>query len=155
MKITHLLVLLLFSVSSLRSEEVEKEEAPKQAEVPYKYEWLDWKPGLFESYRKKGRVVWLSFRADWCLLCVQNEKRAFSHKGVLDEFEKHRVVLIRADLTKRDPKIVKEMKKLGLTNVPANLIGTPNLKAAVIRVPEVFGPDDAMKALEQAVAESK
>lgn len=31
----------------------------------YEIAWLDWEPGLFEAERAKGRVVWLSYHADW------------------------------------------------------------------------------------------
>jgi hypothetical protein len=58
MKAAFLLLFVLFSSSSLGG-------AEEEGEKPYKYEWLDWKPGLFESHREKGRIVWLSFTADW------------------------------------------------------------------------------------------
>jgi thiol:disulfide interchange protein len=74
----------------------------------------------------------------------------FSDKKVLKELEKYRVVLICADLTKRNAKIVAEMKKFDLENVPANLIGAADPKAKVILMPEILRADDAIKLLQKA-----
>ena len=39
-----------------------------------------------------------------------NEKRVFSNEMVREELEKHRVVLIRADLTERNEALIREMQ---------------------------------------------
>ena len=41
------------------------EKVAEEAESAYEIKWVEWKPGLFEAEREAGRVVWLSFTAEW------------------------------------------------------------------------------------------
>ena len=118
---------------------------------PYELEWLPWKPGLVESTRKEGKVVWLMFTADWDLTAKVNEHRVFLNQGVQDKLTEHRVVLIKADNTLRDPAIGRELKKYrDVAMLPTNLVFPGDPKAGALLLPEVIGPEDAIEALERA-----
>jgi thiol:disulfide interchange protein len=81
-----------------------------------------------------------------------NESRVFSNQKVLDRLEELNVLLIKADNTDRLQSINDDLKRYGRANLPVNVIAPANPDAPVILMPEVFGPDDALEALEQAVA---
>lgn len=76
----------------------------------------------------------------------------FSNQKVLDKLEELNVLLIQADNTDRLQSINDDLKRYGRANLPVNVIAPANPDAPVILMPEVFGPADAIKALEQAAA---
>lgn len=79
----------------------------------------------------------------------------FSNQKVLDKLEELDVLLIKADNTKRLQSINDDLKRYDRANLPVNLVAPADPNAPVIVMPEVFGPDEALKALEQAAAASK
>lgn len=79
----------------------------------------------------------------------------FSNQKVLDKLEELNVLLIQADNTDRLQSINDDLKRYGRANLPVNIIAPADPDAPVILMPEVFGPADAIKALEQAVAAGK
>lgn len=118
---------------------------------PYELYWLPWKPGLVESMRKDGKVVWLTFASDWDLTGAVNEKRVFLNQAVQDKLARHRVVLIKADLTQYDPEIREELMKYRKTPViPTNLVFPANQEGVMI-LPELISPEIALGFLERAV----
>lgn len=84
-----------------------------------------------------------------------NESRVFSNQKVLDKLEELNVLLIKADNTDRLQSINDDLKRYGRANLPVNIIAPADPDAPVILMPEVFGPDEALEALEQAVAAGK
>jgi len=84
-----------------------------------------------------------------------NESRVFSNKEVLAKLKELNVLLIQADNTDILQSINDDLKRYGRANLPVNVIAPANPDAPVILMPEIFGPDDALKALEQAVAAGK
>ncbi len=81
-----------------------------------------------------------------------NESRVFSNKKVLDRLKELNVLLIKADNTDRLQTIDDDLKRYGRASLPVNIIAPADPEAPVILMPEVFGPADALEALEQAVA---
>ncbi len=79
----------------------------------------------------------------------------FSNQKVLDKLEELNVILIKADNTDRLQSINDDLKRYGRANLPVNVIAPADPDAPVILMPEVFGPDDALEALEQAAAARK
>lgn len=84
-----------------------------------------------------------------------NESRVFSNKEVLAKLKELNVLLIQADNTDRLQSINDDLKRYGRANLPVNIIAPANPNAPVILMPEIFGPADALQALEQAAAASK
>lgn len=64
-------------------------------------------------------------------------------------------MLIKADNTKRLQSINDDLKRYNRANLPVNIIAPADPKAPVIVMPEVFGPEEALQALEEAVAAEK
>lgn len=79
----------------------------------------------------------------------------FSSQKVLDRLEDLNVLLIKADNTDRLQSINDDLKRYDRANLPVNLVIPTDPDAPIIVMPEVFGPDDALQALEEAAAASK
>ncbi len=79
-----------------------------------------------------------------------NEKRVFSDPKVLRKLEELNVELIKADKTNANPEIDADLKRFGRSNIPVNIVVPADPDAPLIMLPEVIGPDDAIRALEQA-----
>jgi thiol:disulfide interchange protein len=79
----------------------------------------------------------------------------FSDQKVLDRLEKLNVLLIQADNTDKLQSINDDLKRYGRANLPVNLVVPANPDAPIIVMPEIFGPEEALQALEEAVALSK
>ncbi|MCX8238077.1 MAG: thiol:disulfide interchange protein [Akkermansiaceae bacterium] len=84
-----------------------------------------------------------------------NESRVFSNQEVLDKLEELDVLLIKADNTNKLQSINDDLKRYDRANLPVNIIAPADPGAPVIVMPEVFGPKEALQALEQAAAAKK
>ena len=84
-----------------------------------------------------------------------NESRVFSDQKVLDKLKELNVLLIQADNTDRLQSINDDLKRYGRANLPVNITAPADPDAPVILMPEIFGPAEALEALEQAAAASK
>ena len=67
----------------------------------------------------------VNFTAAWCVTCQFNKRTVFSDAQVLAAFDARRVVLLRADWTRRDPAITAELTRLGRNGVPVYAFYTP------------------------------
>lgn len=112
--------------------------------------WQEWKPGLVEEARANGRMVWLTFTADWSLLVRVNELRLFSNDDVVAHLAKNRVILIKADMTDNNQRMRDELQSYGRQTVPTNLIFPADPKREVIVLPELLTPEVAITGLDRA-----
>ena len=78
----------------------------------------------------------------------------FSDQKVLDKLKELNVLLIQADNTDRLQSINDDLKRYDRANLPVNIVAPANPDAPVIIMPEIFGPEEALEALEQAAAAS-
>jgi|TARA_B110000908_G_C10032234_1_gene347946 thiol:disulfide interchange protein len=84
-----------------------------------------------------------------------NESRVFSNKEILAKLKELNVLLIKADNTKRLQTISDDFPRYGRVALPVNVIAPADPNAPVIVMPEVFGPEEALKALEEAAKASR
>jgi len=69
---------------------------------------IDWETFDLERAEREaaaGRYVFVDVTADWCLTCKVNEKLFIETEEVADAFERHGVLALRADWTRRDEAI--------------------------------------------------
>lgn len=86
--------------------------------------WQEWTPEAMAQAFKEGKPVYVDFTATWCATCQTNKKVAYTDE-VLAKFNKYNVVLMKADKTNPNPEIDKEMKRLGRSQVPTNVLYVP------------------------------
>lgn len=93
---------------------LEPTEAPTQA----KGQWMPWSTTALAQARTAGKPVFVDFTAAWCVTCQFNKRAVLADAELLEEFKKREVVLLRADWTRRDPAITRQLALLGRNGVP-------------------------------------
>jgi thiol:disulfide interchange protein len=62
--------------------------------------------------------VFVDFTAAWCVSCQVNKKAVLETDSMKQFFTQRKVVLLRADWTKRDPVITKALAAYGRNSIP-------------------------------------
>jgi thiol:disulfide interchange protein DsbD len=111
-------------------------------------DWQPWSAERVAAARAAGQVVFVDFTAAWCVSCQVNERTTLALTGIRQAFAERRVLLLRADWTRRDPLIAAELMRLGRQGVPVYALypagdGPPRL------LNEILTPGEVRDALAQ------
>ncbi|HSI64894.1 MAG TPA: cytochrome c biogenesis protein CcdA [Candidatus Saccharimonadia bacterium] len=98
--------------------------------------WKEWSPELVEDLRAKNVPVFIDFTARWCATCQAN-KWVYKNQSLQEEFRKHKVVLLRADLTTPDVRISDALAQLKKDAIPVNVLYIPGRKEPYVIDPDV------------------
>ena len=107
--------------------------------------WQPWAPGKVEAELAAGRPVFVDFTAAWCITCQYNKKAVLNNAEVLADMRTHKVTMLRADWTRRDPAITVALEALGRSGVPVYVLHQPG-KAPIV-FSEVLDTKDLRSAL--------
>ncbi len=94
--------------------------------------WLAWEPGLVDQLNAQGQSAFVDFTAAWCVTCQYNKKTTLSNAAVLADMQAKKVVLLRADWTRRDPAVTAALSQLGRSGVPVYVIYKPGRAPVVL-----------------------
>ena len=94
--------------------------------------WETFDRELAESAAAAGRYVFVDVTADWCLTCKVNEGLFLETEEVAAAFERHDVLALRADWTRRDEAIGEYLASFGRYGIPFYVMYRPG------RQPHVF-----------------
>jgi thiol:disulfide interchange protein DsbD len=135
---------LLWALPSLRPAALAG-TAPTAAEL----RWQPWSGERVEQALAQGQAVFVDFTAAWCVTCQFNKRTTFADAEVLAAFDARRVLLLRADWTRRDAAITAELARLNRHGVPVYALyvpggTTPRLLSELPSAREVL---DAVRAL--------
>lgn len=113
--------------------------------------WAPYSQQTLDAARKAGTPVFIDFTAAWCLSCQVNEKLVLHAGDVQKQLSDRHVTLLRADWTKYDPEITKELASLGRSGVPTYVLypaasGEPDV------LPEVLTKNLVLDAIKRDTA---
>jgi thiol:disulfide interchange protein len=103
---------LLFKESALINEQSSQQ----------KNGWQPWSEERVTQALNQGQPVFVDFTAAWCITCQVNKKTTLSSDSVLKHFADKKVLLLRADWTRRDSAISNAIEKLGRSGVPVYVL---------------------------------
>jgi thiol:disulfide interchange protein/DsbC/DsbD-like thiol-disulfide interchange protein len=116
-----------------------------RAAAPTDIEWQDWSPEAVAAGVAAGRPVYVDFTARWCATCQTNKRVVFSSGEVKRLFRERNVLTLRADWTRRDPRITAALAEWNRSAVPFNLVYQPGSPEPV-PLPELLTPGIVLDA---------
>lgn len=119
--------------------------------------WEDFSPKRVEALRQQGVPVLIDFTAKWCLICQANHL-VLSSSDVENRLKELGAVKMKADWTKNDQVITKELRKFGRSGVPLYVLYGNNPTEAPQILPQVLTSDIVLQhldKLETNIASSK
>ncbi len=130
---------LVWAVPALRQEAV--------AQVPASSEdWQPWSAERVAQAQAAGQPVFVDFTAAWCVTCQFNKRTTLARPEVQVAFADKRVLLLRADWTRRDAAISAELTRLGRSGVPVYALYSPG-SAGPRLLSEILSVDEVQSAL--------
>jgi len=107
--------------------------------------WGNWSIQAEQDALAAGHPVFVDFTAAWCITCQYNEQQVLSKPQAQQAFAEKKVVLLRADWTRRDAAISQALQQLGRSGVPVYVLQRPG-KAPVL-MSELLSTDELLAAL--------
>ena len=85
-----------------------------------------------KAYRKNNRNVFIDVTAEWCINCKMNKKLVLDNKEVQKLFKENNIVLLRADWTFPDERILNFLKEHKRYGIPFNIYFSEQFKDGYI-----------------------
>jgi len=118
--------------------------------TPASADRLQWQPfseASIQQAQAQGRPVFVDFTAAWCLSCQVNERSVLHDASVERELSSRHYVLLRADWTRYDPEITRQLASVSRSGVPTYVI-YPSVPGGHVQVlPELLTRSAVLKAL--------
>lgn len=128
--------------------------APAEAPAAAAEGWRPWEPGEVERLVAAGHVVFVDVTADWCITCQVNKSLVLTRGEVAARLAGkgpggERIVAMRADWTRPDPRIAAYLASFGRYGIPFNAVYGPAAPSG-IALPELLTADVVLAALDRA-----
>lgn len=111
--------------------------------------WTYYTPEVFEASRKSGEIVLVKFTAAWCQNCQYVEQTVYTDKAALDALKQHRVIMLKADLTRSEAPGWALLKKLNPSGgIPLTAIYPPGATEPT-QLTSIYTARDLINALSR------
>ena len=100
--------------------------------------WETWSPEAMQKALDEGKPVYVDFTARWCMTCIAN-KLVYQNDEVKKTLLDHNIILMKADKTKPNPEIDKELKSLNRSAIPVNALYQAGKAPAITQ--EILTPE--------------
>lgn len=110
--------------------------------------WLDYTPQLKERALAQGKVVVQDFTAEWCINCKVIEKTVLGIEPVKSVLKSDDTVLLKVDLTGKNPEGEAALAALGRTGIPTLAIYGPGLEKPWVA--SAYTPEQVVEAIRRA-----
>lgn len=107
-------------------------------------------PAAIRSELDRGRPVFVYFTADWCITCQVNERLVLESARVRRAFDELGFERFKADWTRPDEGIRRELIRHGRAGVPMYLVYSPRSPERPQVLPEILTVDILVRALKAA-----
>jgi thiol:disulfide interchange protein DsbD len=103
-----------------------------------------------EAALSEDRIVFVDFTAAWCVSCQANKQLVLGTERVSELFGMAGVRSFRADWTRQDPEITRELQRYGRRGVPMYLVLRQGREPLVLPEVLTYGlVRDAVASLER------
>ncbi len=110
-------------------------------------EWQPWSPEAVQIAASNKQAVFVDFTAAWCVTCQYNKKTTLANQSLLADFKSKNVQLLRADWTRRDSTITRELNALGRSGVPVYVLYAPG------KAPRLFSELPSVDEIRSALTQ--
>ena len=114
--------------------------------------WQSFDKDAIAAELRGGRPVFVDFTATWCLTCAVNERTVIASEPVQTELAKRGFALYRADWTRRDESIRRELARFGRAGVPLYVVYDPDAPDEPRVLSELLTIDGLLDALRARTA---
>jgi thiol:disulfide interchange protein DsbD len=113
--------------------------------------WQPFSHARLDELRAGGKPVFIDFTAAWCITCEVNERLVLSDAAVRKALANAGVAMLRADWTRQDPEITRELEANGRLGVPLYLFYPKpkpgNDRSSPIVLPQILTADSLLREM--------
>ena len=128
--------------------DADSQRATRTAEGADPY-WQPFSRARLDELRAEGTPVFIDFTAAWCITCKVNERIVLGDAAVRKALLDIGVAMLRADWTRQDPEITRELEANGRLGVPLYLFyPRPKLggdRPSSIILPQILSVDSLLR----------
>ena len=126
--------------------QTQQAEPTVSSNAPQTSVWQAWSAEAVQAAAARKQAVFVDFTAAWCVTCQYNKKTTLANPDLLADFKAHQVQLLRADWTRRDSAITRELNALGRNGVPVYVLYAPG------KAPQLFSELPSVDEIRAALA---
>lgn len=112
-------------------------------------EWTPYDSSLVEQAQQNGQPVMLDFYADWCIPCIELDRKTFTDNKVIEQTDSY--MRLKVDLTHFDSEQAERLRQqYNIAGVPTILfLGPEGNEIESARVVGFLGPEEFLKKEDQ------
>jgi len=136
----------IYTAAMLPVVDTVEEIAMADVDITQTDQWIPFSAEKVAELQAQGIPVFVDFTAKWCLTCQANHA-VLSTQSVKQKLSDKGVVKMKADWTRQDDAITRELGKFGRNSVPLYLYYGPNANGKPKILPQVLTPGIVTEAI--------